>query len=174
MWESIATGWDVFAASSRVVLLWVAAGILIPAGIVGCILPYPGHLFVLLGCIAAAFAKGEPYPAWWVWALVVLLGIIGFLVDNFTTAMGAKRFGSSRSAVVCSLLGLLIGGVFFFPVGLLIGPFIGAFAAELLLARKSAGQATQSGLGATLGVMAGFAGKLFFAGAMLVCFFLFG
>lgn len=174
MWESFVTGWDSFAASSGVALLWVMSVILILVGIVGCIMPYPGHLFVLLGCITAAFAKGEPYPAWWVWGVVTVLGIFGFLVDNATTAMGAKRFGSSKSAIVCSILGLLIGGLFLFPMGLFIGPFIGAFAAELFLARKSAKQAVRSGLGATLGVMAGFVGKLLFAGAMLAAFFLLG
>lgn len=174
MWESIVTGWDSFVAGSGVVLLWITSVILILVGIVGCIMPYPGHLFVLLGCVAAAFAKGEPCPAWWVWGLVTVLGLFGFLVDNVTTAMGAKRFGSSKSAIVCSILGLLIGGIFLFPMGLFVGPFIGAFAAELFLARKTAKQATRSGLGAALGVMAGFVGKLLFAGAMLAVFFLLG
>lgn len=174
MWESFVTNWDGFAASSGAALLWITSVILILVGIVGCIMPYPGHLFVLLGCIAAAFAKGEPYPEWWVWGLVTILGIMGFLVDNVATAMGARRFGSSKSAIVCSILGLLIGGVFLFPAGLFIGPFIGAFGAEFFLARKSAKQAARSGLGATLGVMAGFVGKLLFAGAMLAAFFLLG
>jgi len=174
MWESLVTNWDSVAASSGTVLLWITSAILILVGVVGCIMPYPGHLFVLLGCIAAAFAKGEPYPEWWVWGLVAILGIMGFLADNVTTAMGAKRFGSSKSAIVCSILGLLVGGIFLFPVGLFVGPFIGAFAAELFLAHKSAQQAARSGLGAALGVMAGFVGKLLFAGAMLAVFFLLG
>lgn len=172
MWESVVTAWDSVAADTGTMLLWLAAVILTLVGIIGCIMPYPGHLFILLGCLAAAFAEGEPYPAWWVWGIVVLLGIIGFLADNFTTALSTQRFGGSRSAIVCSVIGLLIGGIFFFPFGLIIGPFFGAFIAELAFARKGVKQATCTGIGATMGIILGFVAKLLAAGAMLACFFI--
>jgi len=46
-----------------------------------------------------------------------------------------KKFGGSRAAVIGSALGLIAGMIFFPPLGLLIGSFLGAFAGELINAR---------------------------------------
>lgn len=150
--------------------VYAAAVALAAVGFVGCVLPYPGHPFILLGCAAADWASGR-FSAWWVWLGLIVLAIAGIFVDNVTTALGAKRFGSSRAAIWCSILGLLIGGVFFPPLGLLLGPFLGAFFAELIFIRKSLGDSAKSGTGALLGYLIGIAAKLFIA-ILMVAFYL--
>lgn len=153
-------------------LLYGIAIILAAAGMVGCILPYPGHLLILGACVSAAFANGAPYPAWWVWGLLTLLMVFGSFVDNITTMMGARRFGSSKAAMWGTLPGIIIGA-FFPPFGLIIGPFAGAFLAEILFARKNARASAASGLGATLGYLAGVVAKLIIAGFMLLIYLIF-
>ena len=153
-------------------LLYGLSITLATAGMVGCILPYPGHLLILCACISAAFANGAPYPAWWVWGLLTLLMVFGSIVDNITTMMGARRFGSSKAAMWGTLPGIIIGA-FFPPFGLIIGPFAGAFLAEILFARKNARASAASGLGATLGYLAGVIAKLIIAGFMLLIYLIF-
>ncbi|HMO65048.1 MAG TPA: DUF456 domain-containing protein, partial [Verrucomicrobiota bacterium] len=52
-----------------------------------------------------------------------------------------------------------LAGLFFGPVGILVGPFAGAVAGELSGGRKLV-PSTKAGAGAALGVLAGTAGKL--------------
>lgn len=149
-------------------LLYAASLVLALVGIGGCILPYAGHFIILGSCMTYALAQGEPYPAWPVWVWLVLLAVFGTFVDNLTTALGAKRFGGGRAAFWFSLLGLVIGTVFFFPEGLILGPFAGAFVAEWLLARRSPKDAAKAGLGATLGMLSGAGCKILIAFIMML------
>ncbi len=153
-------------------LLYGLAIVLAAAGFVGCVLPYPGHLLILSACISAAFAKGAPYPAWWVWVMLTLLMGLGIIADNITTMMGARRFGSSKAAMWGTLPGILVGA-FFPPFGLIIGPFTGAFLAEMLFAGKNPRESATSGMGATLGYLAGVVVKLIIGGFMLLIYLIF-
>lgn len=153
-------------------LLYGLAIILAAAGFLGCVLPYPGHLLVLGACIAAAFAKGASYPAWWVWLILSLLMIFGTIVDNITTLMGARRFGCSKAALWGTFIGVIVGA-FFPPFGLIVGPFAGAFLAEMIFARKDARASATSGMGATLGYLAGVVAKFIIAGFMLLVYLVF-
>lgn len=143
---------------------------LFAAGALGCVLPYPGTLVALGGCICWAIARGVPYPAAWVWVVLGLLALLGCFTDSIFALLGAKRFGCSRAAFWCSALGLFIGA-FFFPFGLLLGPFLGAFLGELLLAQRSVGESTKSGAGALLGALLGMGAKFVVLGVMLLLFF---
>ena len=48
----------------------------------------------------------------------------------------------------------ILAGLFFVPVGILLGPFLGAFLGELF-ARKPVGAALKGGFGAFLGFLSG-------------------
>ena len=48
----------------------------------------------------------------------------------------------------------ILAGLFFVPVGILLGPFLGAFLGELI-ARKPVGAALKGGFGAFLGFLSG-------------------
>ena len=61
-----------------------------------------------------------------------------------------------------------MAGLFFLPVGVLAGPFLGAFAGELI-ARKGVGHAALGGLGAFLGFLCGLLAKLAVCAAMATC-----
>jgi hypothetical protein len=72
-------------------------------------------------------------------------------------------------ALLGTFAGLLLG-----PVGLFLGPFVGALAGELLhgrrLDRAGLGQATRVGVGTWIGMVFGVALKLMLACAMLGLF----
>ena len=148
--------------------LYAAAVVLYIAGFAGAVLPYPGCFVALGGSVCYAVAEGTPYPAWWFWGIMLALAIFGTLVDNITTAMGARKFGGSRQAFWGSMIGLVLGSLFLFPIGVIIGPFLGAFVAERHFQKKNAKDSAKSGLGATLGTLAGVLGKIIIVSIMLV------
>jgi uncharacterized protein YqgC (DUF456 family) len=161
--------WNWFAGVDYFVgFMYAAAAVLYLAAFLGTVLPYPGCLVALGGSVCYAVAAGEPYPAWWFWILLAALAVFGTLVDNITTALGARKFGGSKHAFWGSMIGLFVGAFFVFPFGIIIGPFLGAFIAELRFQRKSTRDSAKSGLGATLGLLAGVLGKIIVVSLMLV------
>ena len=156
-------GLDYFSA-----FMYVAAMALYIAGFLGAMLPYPGCFVALGGSVCYAVAAGAPYPAWWFWVLMLALAVFGTLVDNITTALGARKFGGSKQAFWGSMIGLFVGAFIVFPFGIIIGPFLGAFVAELHFQKKNAKDSAKSGLGATLGLLAGVLAKMLIVGVMLI------
>ena len=82
-------------------------------------------------------------------------------------AIGAN-LGASRQAIVGAGLGALVG-IFFSVPGMLLGPFVGAVAGELL-ARRDLEQAGRAGIGAWIGLVLGVAAKLALSISMLIVF----
>lgn len=154
------------------IILYTVAVILCAVGLVGCVLPFPGHLFVLGACVCASIAQGEPHPAWWMWVILAALMALGMTVDTLCSMAGAKKFGGSKAAMWGVLPGVIIGA-FFAPIGLFVGPFLGAFLAEVLIMRRELGKSTVSGVGATLGYIAGVLSRSAVAIVMLLFFFIF-
>ena len=149
-------------------VMYMAAVVLYIAGFLGAVLPYPGCFVALGGSVCYAVAAGDPYPGWWFWMILAALAVFGTLVDNITTALGARKSGGSKHAFWGSMIGLFVGAFFVFPFGIIIGPFLGAFIAELHFQKKNAKDSAKSGLGATLGLLAGVLGKIIVVSLMLV------
>ncbi len=157
------------------VLLYILAGALMVIGLLGVILPaLPGLPLVFGGMLLAAWVDG--FERIGVWTLVILgvLTLLSLLIDIVATAMGAKRVGASRLALVGAMLGTIVG-LFFGIIGVFIAPFIGAVLGELLnrrkLERTDVGHAAKVGLGTWLGILLGVVSKLALAFAMLGLFF---
>ena len=85
-----------------------------------------------------------------VWLLVV--AVIQVL-DYFIPLLGAKYTGGTKWGTRGCLVGTIVG-LFFMPWGIILGPFLGAVAGELLGGRETA-QALKSGLGSVLGFLLG-------------------
>ena len=126
------------------IFLTVAAFLLLLAGLVGSIVPaLPGPPLSYAGLLLLHFGgNGGFSPTFlWVWAGITIAVTV---MDNFLPAWMTKRFGGSRIAVIGSVLGLL-AGMFFAPIGLLAGPFLGALAGELINNRVQAGRDKAAG-----------------------------
>ena len=101
---------------------------------------------------------------------LAVLAVLAYLADFAAAALGAQRYGASARSVWGATIGAVVG-LFFGPVGLILGPFIGAVVGELSVKRNIAA-AGRAGWGATIGVALGIAAKLALGLAML-CVFLF-
>ncbi len=151
------------------VLLWLLAAILVVAGLVGLLLPViPGVPLVFAGLLVAAWAEDFAYVGTGTLALLAALVVLAYVVDFAATALGAKRFGASKRAVIGAALGAVVG-IFFGLPGILLGPFIGAVIGELT-AQRGLRDAGRAGLGATIGLVVGVAAKLALAFSMLGVF----
>ncbi len=131
--------------------LAIMSGILLLIGLIGTILPVlPGAPLALAGLVVFKFSSVADYG----WGLIIVAGVlvmIGALLDYLLPIYMTKKLGGSKYAVWGSIIGLIVG-IFFPPVGFLIGPFIGAFLAELW----ANSQQPKAAFKAALGSFAGF------------------
>ncbi len=151
---------------------WIVTGCLLAAGLVGCILPIlPGHIILLIAALAhKLMLRDASGLEWWSFGVLVLLMAISQAIEIASGAAGTKWFGGTRWGALGAFAGSIVG-LFFFPWGLLLGPLAGAFAAEMLVARKQASFAASSGVGSVVGTLAGMAAKIVIGILMILWFF---
>ncbi len=151
------------------IALAILAGILVLSGLLGSILPFlPGPPLSWLGLLTIHFTTYETYSTTF---LAVTFGVMVIitLLDYFIPIWGTKRFGGSRAGVLGSTIGLIVG-LFFGPVGIIAGPFIGAFLGEYFVNRSEYRVAMRSATGAFIGFLLGTGLKLAFSGMAIYYF----
>ena len=149
------------------IVLVILAFILFIGGILGAVIPIlPGPPLSYLGLLLMQWSGyGNFSPAFlWGWAGITAAVTI---MDYFLPSLMTKWYGGSRAAAIGSFLGLLAGIFFFPPWGMLIGPFLGAFAGELLHNRANGARAFKVALGAFLAFIVGSGAKLTASSLML-------
>ena len=152
-----------------VVLLWLLVATLVVVGLAGAVLPaLPGVPLVFAGLWLAAWIDGYAKVSGFTVGVLGVLTLLAMTVDVVATALGAKRVGASRPAIAGAAIGTLVG-VFFGLPGLLLGPFIGAVAGEML-ARGRMGQAVDVGIATWMGLLFGTLAKLALSLAMVGVF----
>ncbi|MDE6809724.1 MAG: DUF456 domain-containing protein [Muribaculaceae bacterium] len=128
--------------------------VLIVIGLVGCVLPvlpgpilaFGGYLLLLLTPAADNIGAVSLFMA----GFVTLLTIVA---DFVVPVLGVKMFEGSDYGKWGSFIGG-IAGVFFMPVGLIAGPFIGAFVGELIAGREL-DVSLKSAVGSVIGFLCG-------------------
>lgn len=155
-------------------LYYLIACALVLIGLAGTVLPaLPGLPLVFAGMLLAAWAGGFEQVGVPMLVLLGALTLLSLVVDFWATALGAKRVGASRKAILGAMLGTF-AGLFFGPLGLLAGPFAGALAGELLHRRSvrgaDIGDAAKIGVGTWFGILFGVVLKLGLAFAMVGLF----
>jgi uncharacterized protein len=162
MWGNVGTG-----------VAWLVTGCLLAAGAVGCVLPVlPGHLILLIAAVAHwLMLRADSGLQWWSFVILVVLMAISQTFEMISGAAGTKWFGGTRWGAGGALLGSIVG-MFFLPFGLLLGPLIGAFVAEVAFAKTHPKPAAISGVGSVAGVLVGMGFKIVIGAMMIVWFFL--
>ena len=127
-------------------------------GLVGCFAPIlPGPPISFLGLLLlhwTRFGQFTPNTLWMFAILTVLVTII----DYFVPLWGTRKWGGSGAGVTGATIGLVLG-FFFPPVGIILGPFLGAVVGELMAGKKSH-EAFKAGMGAFIGFVLGTAIKM--------------
>jgi len=153
-------------------LHYFLAILLVIAGLAGTVLPVlPGALLVFGGLTLAAWADGFARVGAAGLGIIAVLAALSFLVDFAGSILGAKRVGASPLALAGATAGALVGLFLGIP-GILLGPFIGAVAGELV-ARGGLLQAGKVGLGTWLGLLFAAIAKLVLAFLMIATFLAF-
>jgi len=151
------------------VWMWVLATVMVLGGLAGAVLPaLPGVPLVFGGLLVAAWADDFQRVGWITLSFLGLLTAASFVIDFAATALGAKRVGASKLAIVGAALGAL-GGLFFGIPGLILGPFVGAVAGEMM-SHGEWRKATHAGLATWMGLLFGTLAKLALVFAMIGIF----
>lgn len=149
--------------------LAIAAGVLLAAGFAGTFVPVlPGAPLAWLGLLAAYFSEYCDISV----ATLIITGIAAVLVsvlDNILPVAMTKKFGGSKSATTGSTIGL-IAGFFIGPVGIILGPFLGAIIGELIHNHGNSDGVLRAGLGAFAGFLAGTGIKMILVLVLIWCF----
>lgn len=147
----------------------VLALIVMMIGVVGCVLPVlPGIPLVLLSAFAHKLYFGNAGAAWWVLIVMTVVGALATGLDYAASVYGARKLGATWRGGLGAVGGALVG-LLFAPIGLLVGPFIGAVLFELA-GHRPWKDASKAGAGAVLGLLAGGIGKLTCALCMVALF----
>ncbi len=146
------------------VVALASSAILALAGIAGCFIPaVPGPLLSYCGVLCLLWSDKPPSPA--ALAAFGVATVVVVVLDYVIPAVGARCFKCSKAGSWGAAAGAVVG-IFYFPLGLVLGPFLGAFLVELSV-KKSFGGAFLGGVGAVLGFLAGALIKALLCVAML-------
>lgn len=119
------------------------------AGLVGSVLPLlPGPPVSYAGMLVLQLREEPAFTLRFLIIWLVVVGIVQVL-DYIVPLYGTKKFGGTKYGVWGCAIGL-IAGLWFGPVGIIAGPFVGAFVGELLASNQSE-QALRAAVGSFIG-----------------------
>ena len=154
--------------------LWIGYGIVLLVmfvGVMGNVIPgIPGTPLILAGAVGhQLYFAGQGSVGWgWV-AVLAAFGLLALGLDYLATLIGAKKLGATWKGMVGAVLGVIVGVFVFPPIGLVVGPFVGAMGFEWAFGRE-ARESAKAGVGAVLGLALGVLGKLICSVVMMALF----
>ena len=140
-------------------LLSILAILLGIVGCIGCVVPIlPGVVLAYVGYVCLYFCSYADISVAWLvvfGVLTLVVSVLDYILPSYMT----KKFGGSKAGERGAMAGVL-GGFFFGPIGIIVGPFIGAVVAELIYDSSDKQRAFKSGLGSFLSFFVGTGIKL--------------
>ena len=137
-------------------ILAIAFGVV---GCIGCIVPIlPGVMLAYVGYLCLYFCSYSDISVAWLvvfGVLTLIVSVLDYLLPSYMT----KKFGGSKAGERGAMAGV-IGGFLLGPVGIVVGPFVGAVVAELINDGSDRQRAFKSGLGSFLSFFVGTGIKL--------------
>ena len=136
-------------------VLIIIGALLIFIGLIGSFVPIiPGPITAWFGLLAlhqtSIVASNFSFLAI---TFSVAIGI--FILDYFIPMIGAKKFGGTKSGMIGATVGLIVGMMFFGPLGIFTGTLFGAVIGELIHDPSNKGTAIKSALGSLIGFLTG-------------------
>ncbi|SHE52656.1 DUF456 domain-containing protein [Alkalibacter saccharofermentans] len=140
-------------------------------GVLGTLLPViPGPALVFFGMVLYGILTEFASLDLDFYVLQLIALIIASLIDNVSSAAGAKISGGSKQAVMGALAGTFIGLATLGPIGIAVGPFVGAVLVEILRGKRPF-DAVKIGIGTLIGLLGGVVLKLIIVFVMIANFF---
>ncbi len=122
-------------------------------GIIGSFVPIlPGPFTGWVGLLILHMTNAVPMN-WTFLGITLGIAIAIWVIDYFIPAMGTKKFGGSRYGVIGTMVGLILGLLFFPPFGIIIGPFLGAYIGEMMKDNKDSKRALKAAFGSFIGFL---------------------
>ncbi|MFK5878386.1 MAG: DUF456 domain-containing protein [Flavobacteriaceae bacterium] len=135
------------------IFLLIIGFLFVLLGIIGSFLPVlPGPITGWVGLLLLHFSDAIPMN-WTFLGITLAIAIFIWAIDYVIPAWGTKKFGGSKYGVWGTIIGLIIGIIFLGPLGIIIGPFVGAFIGEIIYDRKDKSRALKAALGSFVGFM---------------------
>ncbi len=145
------------------VLIYVLSFLLLVGGIAGCVLPIlPGAPLGYAGLLLLHFTGRADFSTTQLMTWLIIVVVLQ-VVDFITPLLGSKYTGGTSFGNRGCVAGTLIG-MFFLPWGIIVGPFIGAVAGEML-GGSDLSHAIRAGVGSLIGFLVGTLLKV------IVCFY---
>jgi uncharacterized protein len=137
------------------ILIAVGSGLLILVGALGAVLPIlPGPPLSFAGLWLYGWWTGYEKITPTVLIVFGILTALTFVVDVFAPALGARGYKASKWGIWGSIIGAFAGIFVIGPLGIILGPLVGAFIGEMLHA-NSLHLATQTAIGSLIGFVIG-------------------
>ncbi len=144
------------------------------AGLIGCILPVlPGPPLSYTALLFLEFSQKEQVFSKTFLIIFAVLTIFVTIIDYILPVLGAKWYGASKKGIWGSIIGMLIGLLFFPPVGMIIGVLIGAVVGELMAGKENS-KALKAGVATFIAAIAGIFIKFSLSIVMTFCFIIKG
>tara|TARA_X000001036_G_scaffold173191_1_gene163868 strand:- start:220 stop:720 length:501 start_codon:yes stop_codon:yes gene_type:complete len=135
-------------------ILFIVGIILCLVGIVGSFIPIvPGPISSWFGLLILNFTKAVEFNYQFI-ALTFIIAIIISVLDYLVPIIGVKKLGGSRGGLIGASIGLVTALIILGPLGLLIGPFIGAITGEMIN-KKNFTESLKPALGSLIGILIG-------------------
>ena len=118
-------------------ILLIIFGLLISiVGLIGCIIPaLPGPPLSFLSLVILEFAIEDAFPLdfFYLWGGITIAVV---LLDYILPILGAKVYKASNYGIWGSIIGMIVGIIFFPPFGMILGLFAGAVLGEVIAGKK--------------------------------------
>ena len=135
------------------ILLLFLGFIFMILGIIGSFLPVlPGPITGWVGLLLLHLTKTIPQN-WTFLGITLAIAVLIWFLDYIIPALGTKKFGGSKYGVYGTTIGLIIGLLFFGPLGIIIGPFAGALIGELMFDSNDSKRAFKAAFGSFIGFL---------------------
>lgn len=155
------------------IIFWVIIWAFFIIGFIGLVYPIiPSVLFIIGGMLMyGVFFSFEPF-SWVFWTIQGLLVILLFSADYLANLYGVKKFGGTKAGIWGSTIGLLVGPFVIPFAGIIIGPFLGAVIAELIVHKQAFPNAVKIGIGSVFGFIGSVITKFLIQLFMVIYFFI--
>lgn len=135
------------------IFLLILGFILAIIGVIGSLLPVlPGPITSWAGLLLLHLTSIVPMNYTFL-GITLFISIIIIVIDTVIPVLGTKKFGGTNYGITGSMIGLVLGILFFPPLGMIIGPFVGAFIGEIIKDTSNPKKALKAAYGSFIGFL---------------------